>query len=105
MRRELAIARGFANAVPGTYAYGRREALKRDRRACRICGFTLALNVHHVTPRAEGGTNDLDNVITLCPNHHAMVHAGKIKPDTLRAILTRPVRGPATEVPTLPGVA
>jgi hypothetical protein len=103
-RFSLAVAVGFANAVPGSYSHGRREALKRDGGACRICGFALALNVHHITPRASGGTNDLGNVITLCPNHHAMVHAGAIKPATLLAILARPPRRVVADPMTLPGI-
>ena len=31
---------------------------------------------HHVVPWAAGGPTDLDNMIMLCPRHHAETDAG-----------------------------
>lgn len=48
----------------------RFEVLKRDRFSCAYCGRTpndgVLLEVDHVLPRAAGGTDDLDNLITAC---------------------------------------
>lgn len=66
-------------------------ALNRDEHRCRLCGFALVPHVHHIVRRADGGTNDLENLITVCPNHHAMVHAGLVSSDTLRRALTKPL--------------
>lgn len=44
-------------------------ALKRDGFACRYCGRgepDVQLHVDHIVPRAEGGTDDLGNLITSC---------------------------------------
>ena len=41
---------------------------------CVLCGTTEKLHHHHVIPRAQGGTDDEDNFITLCYDHHAMIH-------------------------------
>ncbi len=62
-------------------------ALQRDRARCRVCEFELALHVHHIVPRSKGGTDDVHNLITLCPNHHAMVHRGLILAKELQAML------------------
>lgn len=35
-------------------------------------------NAHHVVPVAEGGSNKLDNVVTLCVSCHKKVHAKKL---------------------------
>lgn len=44
----------------------RKEALQRDGRRCRRCFTTEGLEVHHVKPLCDGGTHDLDNLLTLC---------------------------------------
>ena len=41
--------------------------------SCQICGYRITLNshyyaeVHHIWPLAEGGVDDFDNMIVLCP--------------------------------------
>lgn len=65
-------------------------AQARDGGGCRICGFRIALNVHHIRPKAKGGSNQLDNLIALCPNHHAMAHLGLLDADALTAAIARP---------------
>ena len=60
----------------------------RNRSACVMCGFDAVVEVHHITPRKRnggGGTNELDNLVTLCPNHHAMADRGLIDEKELRA--------------------
>jgi len=56
----------------------RREVLTRDRHRCQSpgCQSTHFLEIHHRTPRARGGTNDPDNLITLCSSCHAQAHRG-----------------------------
>lgn len=53
----------------------KRFALKRDGWKCVICGFDVIVHVHHIVAKrrnGENGTNALENLVTLCPNHHAM---------------------------------
>lgn len=42
----------------------------RDGRRCRACGTRDELSVHHILPRAEGGTDDGANLVTLCEPCH-----------------------------------
>lgn len=35
------------------------------------CGTKRSLHVHHITPRSDGGGNELSNLIVVCRNHHA----------------------------------
>lgn len=47
----------------------RFEVLKRDSFTCQYCGASapdVILEVDHIYPVAEGGTNDLMNLITSC---------------------------------------
>jgi 5-methylcytosine-specific restriction protein A len=48
------------------YKRNRRLTLVRDGYRCRNCGSTAALTVDHITPLSAGGTNDLENLWTLC---------------------------------------
>jgi hypothetical protein len=38
------------------------------------------LGVHHLVPLADGGTNSLDNLVTLCRVHHEQVERGLFLP-------------------------
>ncbi len=54
----------------------RAAVLARDRYRCTApgCGETRFLEVHHVVPRAQGGSNRQDNLVTLCGRCHRFVH-------------------------------
>lgn len=64
-------------------ACGISQARKHYEQKCIICGFDILVQVHHITPKAEGGTNDPANLAILCPNHHAMADRNMILRDTL----------------------
>ena len=61
----------------------RREVLTRDRHQCRRkgCQNTRYVHLHHVTPRAKGGTNEAENLVTLCAACHDLWHerGGKLE--------------------------
>jgi len=42
------------------------------------CKETIALDVHHIISREEGGTNRDNNLIVLCPVHHRLADRGAI---------------------------
>jgi len=46
--------------------------MKQDK--CSICGKTENLEHHHIIPKADGGTDDETNLLTLCSEHHAVMH-------------------------------
>ena len=49
--------------------------LRRDNHTCQHCGKSEErLYVHHIMPREHGGTDDLDNLTTLCHDCHQKVH-------------------------------
>jgi len=41
---------------------------------CAICGNPENLEIHHIIPRASGGTNDIANLIPLCHECHCSIH-------------------------------
>ncbi len=53
----------------------RQEILKRDDFECQVCGDDSdGLHVHHITPVSEGGSDDHENLKTLCPSCHMKAH-------------------------------
>ena len=63
------------------YGYSsRREAiLHRDNYTCQCCGKkSCRLEVHHVKFKSNGGTDDEENLLTLCEDCHKGVHAGTV---------------------------
>ena len=73
------------------------ELLEAFDRKCAICGWGLSTDIsvkkyrhsggcqfHHIIPIAQGGTNDEENLILLCPNCHALAHAGILTEEALK---------------------
>ena len=64
------------------YGYSsRREAiLHRDNYTCQCCGKkNCRLEVHHIKFKSNDGTDDEENLITLCEDCHKGVHAGTVE--------------------------
>ncbi len=54
----------------------RARVLARAHWACQACSVRTRLDVHHVTKRAQGGSDfDLDRLIALCRDCHAQTDA------------------------------
>lgn len=59
----------------------REKVFVRDQGACQFklsnsqkCGQRYWIDVHHVVPRALGGHDVAENMITYCSEHHRMEH-------------------------------
>lgn len=53
------------------------SVFERDNRRCRWCGRTTywrGFDVHHIQYRRGYAYDVLDNLITLCREHHELVH-------------------------------
>lgn len=66
---------------------GKTAAKRRDSFTCLVCGFDSVVAAHHIIPKRYGGTNGIANIITLCPNHHYMAHAGLLKQEYLLSLV------------------
>ena len=66
---------GLAAKIPTRHwEHTRRAVRNRDGWRCRECGKVGRLEVHHVRPLKDGGSNDLDNLLTLCVGCHKAAH-------------------------------
>ena len=53
----------------------RRAARERDHGRCRFPGCeSRRADLHHIRHWVNGGRTDLDNLISLCPYHHKVIH-------------------------------
>jgi predicted restriction endonuclease len=52
----------------------REKILERDGYKCRNCG-SFAVEVYHIKPRSEGGSDTPENLITLCYHCHEAISA------------------------------
>lgn len=59
-----------------------RQLHQMYRGRCQICGFDPVLvygvnacQSHHLVYLSRGGTDTLQNLALLCPNHHSVIHA------------------------------
>lgn len=67
----------------------RVEVLERDNHRCTACGWERTqikqgdprkfLEIHHLEQHAKGGSNEADNLVTLCNVHHDAVHRDDLK--------------------------
>jgi 5-methylcytosine-specific restriction endonuclease McrA len=60
----------------------RAAVLARDRHRCATpgCRSTHFLEVHHVVARSKGGSNQAENLVTLCSRCHGFVHECGLAP-------------------------
>lgn len=56
----------------------RKAVYGRDGYCCALCDDNRTIQVHHVVPRGQGGTNSMHNLITLCAQCHAWCHGHNI---------------------------
>jgi 5-methylcytosine-specific restriction endonuclease McrA len=51
-----------------------RQVLERDGWRCQLCGRMQNLEVHHLEFRSQSGSDEEQNLITLCAECHARMH-------------------------------
>ncbi|SRR6266566_7956541 len=55
------------------------------RCAVPTCRNILAIDIHHLVQVSESGSNDLSNLLALCPTCHALYHRGEISRESIYA--------------------
>ena len=71
---------GYQKGFNYGYSSRRSVILHRDNYTCQCCGKkNCRLEVHHIKFKSNGGTDDEENLITLCEDCHKGVHAGTVE--------------------------
>lgn len=68
------------------------QLLADTGRRCCLCGTLHKVQIHHIVSREEGGTDDIDNAIPLCPNCHDEVHGRYTYGRTTRTYTSRELK-------------
>jgi 5-methylcytosine-specific restriction endonuclease McrA len=66
-----------------TYDKNKQAMYRRDNWRCRHCNSSHNLTPHHIVFQSQGGTDDLDNLVTLCIVCHNAVHDGNLSVKTM----------------------
>jgi len=77
LKNKLLYQKGLNYGFENTKAY----VLNRDNYTCQYCknkSKDSKLEVHHIIFRSNNGSDDAENLITLCKTHHDMLHKGEI---------------------------
>ncbi len=80
LRRGGPRATGRAAATLAEWAGIRETVFARAHWSCQACGGRGRLDVHHVTKRAQGGSDfDFDQLVTLCRPCHEWTDAAYVR--------------------------
>ena len=70
---------GYQKGFNYGYSSRRSAILHRDNYTCQCCGKkNCRLEVHHIKFKSNGGTDDEENLITLCKECHDGIHNGTV---------------------------
>ncbi len=61
-------------AIPAAIKHA---VVRRDQNRCQHpgCQTSRWTELHHITPRAQGGRHTVENLVTLCSSHHRHAHS------------------------------
>lgn len=80
----------------------RKRCIEKFGTSCLVCGMSFQevygkigadfIHVHHIIPlsrKKKEHVVDIENLIPVCPNCHAMLHRGNVSVDKLRLVVKR----------------
>lgn len=70
---------GYQHGDAAGFYNVKAAVLNRDDYSCQLCGVKdTRLEVHHIRFRSQGGSDRMDNLVTLCSDCHGKVHSGEL---------------------------
>jgi predicted restriction endonuclease len=75
-RRKLGIKKYLYGDIKKHRAWIRIQAIKKYGTKCELCGYRLVVESHHILSRKRGGLHEINNLMVLCPNCHALITRG-----------------------------
>lgn len=77
-RRRLGKRKYLRGEIKKHKAWIRAQAIKKYGEGCEICGYAMTVDTHHTVPKYSGGPHEIDNLMILCPNCHALITRNKM---------------------------
>jgi len=72
-RRKLGIKKYLSGEIKKYKAWINLQAIKKYGNKCELCGYRLIVETHHILPKNKGGLHEINNLMVLCPNCHALI--------------------------------
>lgn len=72
-RRKLGNRKYLRGEIQKHKAWVRAQAVKKYGDACELCGYKMAIDTHHIIPKHKGGLHEIENLMVVCPNCHALI--------------------------------
>jgi 5-methylcytosine-specific restriction endonuclease McrA len=74
----VGVGKRAAQSIPPAV---RRLVMQRHSGKCCVpgCRHSIFVDVHHLSPREEGGGHDPENLVVLCAAHHRALHRGTLR--------------------------
>ena len=72
-RRKLGVKKYLYGEIKKHKAWVRSQAIKKYGHKCELCNYNLTIDTHHIKPKYTGGKHEIDNLMVLCPNCHALI--------------------------------
>ncbi len=77
-RRKLGKRKYSRGETKKHKAWIRSQALKRYGANCELCTYNQVVDAHHVQAKKDGGLHDIENLMVICPNCHALITRRKM---------------------------
>lgn len=77
-RRKLGGRKYLHGEIQKHKAWVRAQAIKKHGDKCELCSFNLAIDTHHIVPKHQGGPHEIENLMIVCPNCHALITRGHL---------------------------
>lgn len=72
-RRRLGIKKYLHGEILKHKAWVRTQAIRTHGNKCELCFYNVAIDTHHIIPKYLGGPHEIENLMVICPNCHALV--------------------------------
>lgn len=72
-RRKLGSRKYLRGKIQKHKAWIRAQAIKKYGTKCELCDYNMAIDTHHIIPKYQGGPHEIDNLMVICPNCHALI--------------------------------
>jgi len=78
-RRKLGNRKYLRGEIQKHKVWIRTQAIKKYGNKCELCNFNLVVDTHHIVPKYQGGLHEINNLMIVCPNCHALITRGYLK--------------------------
>lgn len=72
-RRKLGVKKYLYGEIKKHKAWIRSQAIKKYGNNCELCSYQITVDAHHIIPKHKKGPHEVENLMIVCPNCHALI--------------------------------